>query len=465
MVKSEQLAGNFVTELLAVAFQRRTIFEIVNQYLKYSYLQTEEEKRLWQFAARRFNATGVIPTYGQLQQNFMNDIDTLELLEQIHSFDVEQDKRSTEQIIQDFEAYIKKMRFLEANDRIAETYNRGEKDKAWHLFVKYAEEFSKFSIGDAQYEAVFADFNERQMKRKSEEYNYRFKVPTGIDELDFELGGENGGPETGEYFLWLGDSGVGKSQCLIQLGIAAARQGYRVAHFQLEGTKKQCLDRYDAAWTGTMYTEMKTGNIEQKNADATDRIINRLKQSDIIVSAVEEFGVKSVADIRRELKEIINKYGEIGVVIIDYLELLDPGDGHNYTPGEERFRQQKISKAMKMIAMEFNVVVHTATQSNNIPEEQKNDPDFVITRAQLNEDRGKARPADALITINCTRDEKRHEIMRLYIDKAREHRGNKVIHICNNFSRARFYDRKRTVENNESDAWSEYYSTGKPVIE
>ena len=79
--------------------------------------------------------------------------------------------------------------------------------------------------------------------------------------------------------------------------------------------------------------------------------------------------------------------------MIDYLELLEVGDGHNYTPHEERFRQAKLSKGMKMLAMEFNAVVHTATQSSNIPEEMKNDPNLftITTRAQVNEDKGKTK--------------------------------------------------------------------------
>ena len=349
------------------------------------------------------------------------------------------------------------MKFLEANDRIADVYNRGEKDNAWDLFVKYAEDFSKFSIQDAKFETVFGDFAERQAKRKSDDWKYRFKVPTTIDEIDYRLGGENGGPETGECVLWLGDSGAGKSQVLVHVGVSAARQGFRVAHFQLEGTKEQCLNRYDAAWTGTLYQDVKLGNITSKKMEVSKRIIKKLRKTDIIVSSEETFNAKTLTDIRREVKEMDKKYGKIDVIIIDYLELLEVGDGHNYTPHEERFRQAKLAKGMKMLAMEFNAVVHTATQSSNIPEEQKNDPEFVITRAQLSEDKGKIRPFDIFITINQTRDESKEEVMRLHTDKLRDYKNGDPIHICNNFAYARFYDRKRTMNTD----WDEYETSDK----
>lgn len=451
------LATNFVVELIAAALERRTVFEIVKQYLKFSYLQEEAEKKLWQWVAKRYDLTGKVPTIGQIQQQFVDDERVLEKLEEIGDVEIDENG-GYELIIDSFEKFIKKMKFLEVNDKIADTYNRGDKEGAWELFVKSAEDFSKFSIQDAKFETVFGDFAERQAKRKSEDWNFRYKIPTGIDELDYRLGGESGGPETGECVLWLGDSGAGKSQCLTSVGIAAARQGFRVAHFQLEGTKEQCLNRYDAAWTGTLYQDVKLGNITAKKMEVTKRIIKKLRKTDIIVSSEETFNAKTLVDIRRELKEMEKKYGKIDVIIIDYLELLELGDGHRYTPSEERFRQAKLAKGMKMLAMEFNAVVHTATQSSNIPEEQKNDPEFVITRAQLNEDKGKCRPMDVFVTINQTRDERKEEVMRLYIDKAREYKSGDIIYICNNFAYARFYDRKRTMDmdwdewNNEDEA-------------
>lgn len=460
MANDNMLANDFVSELLAYAFERKTIFEIARQYLKFSYLQTEAEKKLWQWLTKRFDLTGKVPTIGQTQQHFIDDESVLEKIAEIKDIEID-DTDNGDLLLDAFETFIKKMNFLDVNDRIAETYNRGDKEKAWTLFVNSAEEFSKFSIRDAAFESVFGDFATRQAKRRSEDYNSRYKIPTGIDELDYRLGGESGGPETGECVLWLGMSGAGKSQCLVSLGIAAARQGYRVAHFQLEGTKEQCLNRYDAAWTGTLYQDVKLGNITAKRMSIAKKIVQKLKKNDIYVSSEETFNAKTLPDVRRELKEMEKKYGKIDVILIDYLELLEVGDGHNYTPGEERFRQAKLAKGMKMIAMEFNAVVHTATQTNDVPPEQRNDPDFVITRSNLNEDKGKVRPFDIFVTINQTSDEAKEEIMRLHTDKLRDYKNGSPIHICNNFAYARFYDRKRTIELNMENGWDDFYNKDK----
>lgn len=456
MAKNDGLASNFVVELLAAALEKRTVFEIVRQYLKFSYLQIESEKKLWQWVTKRYDRTGKVPTIGQIQQQFQDDENVLEKLEEISDVEIDE-QGGHEMIVDTFEKFIKKMKFLEANDKIADLYNQGKKEQSWDMFVKYAEDFSKFSIQSAKFETVFGDFAERQAKRRSDDWQFRYKIPTGIDEIDYRLGGDNGGPETGECVLWLGDSGAGKSQVLVSVGISAARQCFRVAHFQLEGTKEQCLNRYDAAWTGALYQDVKLGNITAKKMEVTKRIIKKLRKSDIIVSSEETFNAKTLPDIRREVKEMEKTYGKIDVIIIDYLELLEVGDGHNYTPHEERFRQAKLAKGMKMLAMEFNAVVHTATQSSSIGEEQKNDPEFVITRAQLSEDKGKIRPFDIFITINQTRDESKEEIMRLHTDKLRDYKNGDPIHICNNFAYARFYDRKRTLNTD----WDEYETSNK----
>lgn len=446
---NDRLASNFIAELLAYAISSRTTFEVVKAYLKFAYLQKEDEKKLVQWLFRNYDKTGRIATMGQMQQQFVKSDGVLELLADISDVEVEDTEAAKNSILETFQEYLKQMMFLESNDKIVETWNRGDKEAAYKLFIEQADKLNGFSIMDAKFERVFGDFKLRMAQRKSEDYSYRFKIPTMIDEVDEALGGEGGrlgGPETGEYVLWLGASGAGKSQCLIHMGIAAARQGYKVVHFQLEGTKEQCLNRYDAAWTGTLYRDMKVGDVSKKKLDALDKIIKRMKKTDIYVDACEEWGGKTLVDVRKACKDIQKKIGKIDVIIIDYLELLEVGDGIRYTPGEERFRQEKLSRGMKALAMEFNAVVHTATQSNDVEMDEKNDPSFVLSRSNLSENKGKLRPTDVFVTINTTIEESRNQIMRLFIDKARENAGNQVIRIANSFKNSRFYDRQRTAE-------------------
>ena len=131
--------------------------------------------------------------WDKFKQHFSDDEKVLDKIGEIADIEIDENG-GYDLVVESFEKFIKKMKFLEANDLIADVYNRGDKDKAWDLFVKYADDFSKFSIQDAKFETVFGDFDERQAKRRSEDWKFRYKIPTTIDEIDYRLGGEYGGP-------------------------------------------------------------------------------------------------------------------------------------------------------------------------------------------------------------------------------------------------------------------------------
>ena len=77
---AKQLAEDFTNELFAAVLNKRNILDIAVEYLKYSFLQTEEEKVIWKRIHERYNKTGKVPTMGQLQQYFIEDEDVLEKL-------------------------------------------------------------------------------------------------------------------------------------------------------------------------------------------------------------------------------------------------------------------------------------------------------------------------------------------------------------------------------------------------
>lgn len=243
--------------------------------------------------------------------------------------------------------------------------------------------------------------------------------------------------------MFIGDAKSGKSILLIHCGINAARRGYDVLHFQLEGTKKQVAERYDSAWSGSTYYDIKDANIDDKKFDDYKRIVSKLGKTDILIDCPEKFLAKNVDDLRKQIIEV-KKTRNIKVVIVDYLDLLNP-DSDRYSPSDERHRQQKTSRRLKDLAVEQNIIIYTATQASSIHKELLDDVDFVITREHLAEDKGKVRPVDMLISINRTPDERKAKVCRLYCDALREHDSGQVIKIKQNLSRTRFYDRKATL--------------------
>lgn len=434
--QKEQLHSDFILELFNFALHDAYIMEMCSKHLKSNYLPSKVEKDVFTELKYQYTREGKHPTYGTLKNVLRKDKEALEYIYQIQNTETS----DVTNLLNTFEEFVKQAMYIEMYDASADEFNKGNHSRAYKVFSEGIEKFNSFSLTQDLFEPVFAGFVPRHIKRVEENQKGTVKMPTGIDELDYRT---NGGPERGEYWLFVGDAKSGKSFLLTHMGVNYARRGYGVAHFQLEGTKKQSLNRYDAYWTGSIYHEIKNGEISEEKFNAHKKIVSVLGKNDIHVHAPEKFNSLSVPQMRKMLRDLKKKY-KIDVVIIDYLDLANP-DGEVYKPSEERQRQQKTSRLFKELAMEENVLVISATQTSSINSEQLEDPDFVIRRQNLAEDRGKVRPVDALISINATAEERKNNLCRLFIDAVREHEGGDVITIKRNLKRSRFYDRKATL--------------------
>lgn len=437
---NKHLDDNYLPELFRACLNRKDVLLVVKQHLKKSFLPEESGYReVWEEMLKYLSKEDKPPSIGILNQ-ILKDKKALSAVAEIKDIV----KPDYEGLVKSFEEFVRQHRFVELYESVGDTYNEGKTDEAYSSFAKGAQELMSFTLRQALHDKIFKGFNVRFATRLLDAAQHKEKtIPLGIDLLDYRM---NGGPQRGESTLFLGDSGIGKSQLLIHAGIAAARRGFKVAHFQAEGTRQQAMDRYDAAWTGTLYRDMKVSNIDADKHKVLQEIIKRIG-GEVYIEAREKFGAWSMMDIRNSIIGMFRAYGRIDLAIIDYLDLIEPGDGNLYRASEERFRQQAVARMMKDIAVEFDVSVLTVTQASAIPPDARKDPDFILTRWNLSEDKGKLRPFDNFITLNQTRDEMKNGIIRIHTDKLREHdSSNDPITIAQNLKRARFYDRRRTIE-------------------
>ena len=432
------LDSQFIVEMFNCGLRNKGIMEVITDGVKLNYLPEDCEKKLFKEMKLQFR-DGQMPTYGTLKQAFKGTKDVLYYIDEVR----EADGIAEDMMVFTLEKFIRQSMFIETFDTVLETYNKGEQNKAFNMFIKNAEVLNKFTLTNHVFEPIFQNFHKRDMARKMAQVEQRItKIPLGIDELDYLT---KGGGELGELICYLAPSKAGKSFALVHHGIHAARLGHHVAHFQLEGTHKQCTGRYDSAWTGTTFNDIKYSDISEEKYKQIDRNLKNLNKGDIHVYSSERFNGMNMLEIRRKVRELKKKY-DIKVVIIDYVDLCNPDDDV-YSPKDERFRQQKTIRMMKELAMEENVLVITATQASSISRELLDDPDFVVTKEFLAEDKGKVRPVDMLISINRTRWEEKHGICRLFMDAMREHGGGQTIFIRQSLDFSKFYLKKATVEN------------------
>jgi replicative DNA helicase len=442
---------DYVYSLLKLAINDQVYTDVLTQHLKYQYIPNEQLKEVWKAIQTEYSLSEVKkpPSIGVLKMQFRKNIKVLNEIDNIKKADID-DKQA---IIVPLEDFLKRNMFIEGQSEVVELFNKGKDKEAYKKFIEHGELLAKFSLQAKAFEGIFKDFDRRVFERELDKLDsYKnVRIPTGIDELDHYIRGF----ELGEFILFLGDSGSGKSFLLNHLGVNAARRGYKVLHFQAEGTRRQCTNRYDSAWTGTIYHDLKDNNISEATMNKCRKIIRSIG-GEIFVDCFEKFESKTMLDIRNSIIEVKKEHPDLMYVILDYMDLVNPGD-ERYKHGEERFRQAKIARMCKDIAVEQKVIFISATQASSVNPELLNDPTKVITRYNLAEDKGKLRPTDALITLNSTLEERKQNIMRLFIDKYREQKAGQVIHIYQNLKRSRFYDRKLTLEHFFNNDKSEDY--------
>lgn len=448
---TEQLSDSFLDELFKLCFYKKDVLDIVTQHLQYSYIPLELKgyKMILKALTSHFKTTNNIPSLGKVAQDNQNEAVTsiLERLQKINLPD-------TEETLITLEKYIKRVRFQQLYIKVADLYNEDKQEEAINLQAEESVKIVNFCLKqDTDYFAdVFENFSDRDDHRFQNYHanlgNTLKKVPFGIDYIDAHT---DGGSEEGETDCFLGRSGSGKTKWLRYRGVSAARRGLRVLHIQGEGSKEECMDGYDATWTAIYKRELKRGDIDPIKFKKLDKIIRDIKNKNggIKVKAFEQFDTATMRDVRQAVLDYIKVVGHPPhLIILDYLELFDPGDGKRYSTSTdgEKMRREASARKFKNICNEFGCRGATATQANDISPNDYNRIDWVMTRHNVSGAKGLIDSFSYFFTWNVASDEYKNKTGRLYVDKMREYEAQQVIRIATAFDRDRFYDRTRTLD-------------------
>lgn len=442
-MSKKHLTDDFVIELMKLCIKDKRVLETAAKHLKYQYLPSSEHKDLWKAILVHFDTLGKLPTVGILAQQYEHEPKVLQLISTLKK--AEYPDKDT--VFEQLENFVKNKMFLKVYDELGDLFNRNQKDEAYDLVQEAGGDLANFTIRESYYDKVFEDHQKRRVDRRTQielEDVSGNKVPLSIPELD-DL--TRGGVDKGDTVLFLAQSGIGKTKALRHIGVGAARRGFKVAHIQAEGSRQECLDGYDATFTGIKMYELEKGLPipEEKDTKIRKAVSHITSQGgEIYVEAFEQFDTATLADVRAMLIELQKAHGEMDMVLLDYFELFDPGDGKKYKVSEERQRREALANKLKNLALEFNVVMVSATQASTVQPDLLNDPEFVQTRYHISEFKGTIKPFSYFITMNQTKDEYRSKIMRLYVDKIRKYPGGRTVKIYQDYDYDRFCDVKRT---------------------
>jgi hypothetical protein len=413
-----QLTQQFLKELIKLSSISKTVVELLVSNLKFSYLPDENYKKIFKEIFAYYEINKSTPTIGVIMQN-INETEVTHILGECVKMHVANKKSS---LLKSLQEYIKKSRFVELHTKVAEMYNQNKHTEAISLLSKESKKINEFSLVAADYVKIFEGYQDRSLDRMLKKVEHKF-IPTYIPQFDYY---SKGGLERGRGFLAVGRSGTGKSFLLRQLGYSAAFAGFDVVHFQAEGTKDEVTEYYDSMWSQFPVHKIKMNDFDHADEELIEK--RRKEYADgsageIYVVAYEQFDKASIADCRNAIIEILKKSGNLGMAIFDYLEKFLPGDRLRYGATDDQVRSRKLATAEKIVnvATEFNLVSATATQANDIPKNEWNDPQFVITRSNIANLRATIDAFSYCITLNQTEDEADDEIIRIHEEKQRSY--------------------------------------------
>ena len=449
-MSSNKLNPNFINELFRLSFLKRDVNQIIKNHVEYSYLPDDLRQYKKILKSIKNNNSESLLSFGIVAQQHVNDIDVQEAITSIKESDIV----SKDSIIEQLEFFIKNQRNKTLNDRIVQLYNEDRIEEAIEFQAKESAEIVNFSLKNEtdSFLKLYGDFEkqqkEKQLEREKFEENHK-KLPFGIDLLDDIT---YGGMDLTDTALWIMRSGVGKSTSLRYTGMQACREGHDVLHIQLEGSEQEVYDHYSEMWTQIDYKSLKNGNISEIQMDKIKKRVEQMNMigNELFIYSFEKFGSVSMIDIRDlvvDYQKLRGKFPDL--VIIDYIGLLVTGENKKLDtdPAYEKKKLNRVAELMKNMAVEFNTRVLTAAQTSDIPFQKWNDPDFVIDRSCTEADRTLAKSFAYIFTGNQTIDERKANLLRIYIDKLRNYKiKQEVVKIKTKFDKGRVYDRSATLK-------------------
>jgi replicative DNA helicase len=186
-------------------------------------------------------------------------------------------------------------------------------------------------------------------------------LTTGLSRLDLIL---QGGFKKGSLYVLAARPGVGKSALAIQFTHECAKRGLRAAYASLEMTANEIAGRLLSSTSGVRKPVSK-GFLQANHKQKLEAQVKAMQSWPITFKDDNEATLQSIqAFVSKQRIE-----GELGLVVIDYLQLLS-------VPGVDSRVQEisQISRQLKAIAMEFDIPVVALSQLNRALEAQNRNP-------------------------------------------------------------------------------------------
>ena len=180
-------------------------------------------------------------------------------------------------------------------------------------------------------------------------------APTGYPSLDRMLMGLR----EGQLIVLGARPAVGKTSFALNLALNAANAGYTVGFFSLEMSGKEIAQRFICAQAMVSMTNFRTGRISPQDWANINEATAELSKLDILI---DDTPGTTVTEIRAKARRMLHNK-EKAVIVLDYLQLVNPPAGKNYN-GNRAVEVSEMSRGLKIMAKEIEVPVIMLSQLN-----------------------------------------------------------------------------------------------------
>ncbi len=188
-------------------------------------------------------------------------------------------------------------------------------------------------------------------------------VPSGFKELDEKTNGFN----ESDLIIVAARPSMGKTSLCLNIAATAATDGkVPTAIFSLEMSRDQLIERLIASEAFVDLHRLRSGKLRDEDYPKLSQAAGVLGTAEIWI---DDTPALSIFELRSKARRLKAEHG-IGLVVIDYLQLLHDGTASNRSRNEEI---SNISRALKALARELKVPVICLSQLSRAAEQRGGD--------------------------------------------------------------------------------------------
>lgn len=183
-------------------------------------------------------------------------------------------------------------------------------------------------------------------------------LKSGFDNLDLITQGF----QKSDLIIVAGRPAMGKTALCLNIAVTVCKiHKLPIIFFSLEMSKEQLMYRLLSTETEISNTSLKSGNISKGDWNKLNSVIKTLSTLPLFIDDTPNI---SIQNIRLKIKKVLFEQTKIGLIVIDYLQLMQLSKSKT----ENRVQElSKITRELKTIAREFKIPIIALSQlSRNV---------------------------------------------------------------------------------------------------